>query len=105
MFGYRHQFDMGVVHLLAIGDELVCQVAIAQPGVRVVARPLPTSHMDFVKGQRTLQPVRLSAAVDPLGVMPLVAVQIRHLGGRSRREFRGKSIRIGLLERAVAVSD
>ena len=57
----RQQLQVRVAHLLAIIDQLMGQLAIAQPAVGIVAGPPPTAQVDFVERQRLLQPVGLAA--------------------------------------------
>ena len=44
MFADRHQFQVGVSHLLAVVDQLACQFAIVQPAVLMVTAATPTAQ-------------------------------------------------------------
>ena len=105
VLAHRQQLEVRVVHLLAVIDELVGQLAIGQPPRRIVARPLPTAQVDLIAGDRPLVPVGLAAVADPVGVVPMVAIEIDDLRGRPRRHFGGEAVGIGLLENLVVVPD
>ena len=98
MLADRQQLDVRVAHLLAVLDQLMGQLAVAQPAAGIVAGPPPTAQVDLVERQRLLQPVGLAALAHPLGVVPVVAVQVDHLRGGPRRHFGAEAERVGLLE-------
>ena len=52
MLADRHQFDVRVAHFLAIGDELMRQLAIVQPAVMAVRAALPAAEMHFIDRDR-----------------------------------------------------
>ena len=115
----RHDFDMRVAHVAHVVHELHRQVVVGVEltalrgegihGARVVAKlvrlalwrvavALPRANMHLVDVQRLRHVVVAGAALEPCGVVPLIAIEGPEHARRSRRAFSLKSIRIGLVE-------
>ena len=105
MLADRKQFQVRIAHLLGIVDQLMRQLAIAQPARGVVAGPLPTAQVDLVERQRLVQPIGLRAAFQPRAIVPLVPVHVDHFRRRARRHLGAETERIGLLGHVVVVAD
>ena len=119
MLHKRHDLDMRIAHVAHVVHELHRQVVVgvklaALRGERVhgagvvavlvrlaqrrvaVALPRANMHLVDVKGLRHV--VVAGAALEPRGIVPLVAVESPQHAGGTRRALGLKGIRIGLVE-------
>ena len=88
------QLDVRVAHPLHVFDQVDGQFAIAQ---ELPLRPAhPGFQVHFVDRDRRLQPVGAAARFHPVGVVPLVFVDIPDHRGRFRRHLAVEGVRIGL---------
>ena len=119
MFHKRHDLDMRVAHVVHVVHELHRQVVVGVElaalrgegvhGAGVVAVlvrlalwrvtvALPRANMNFVDIERLRHVVVAGAALEPRGVVPLVAIEGPQHAGGTRRALGLKGIRIGLVE-------
>ncbi len=105
MLADGQQLNVRETHLAAIVDQLMRQLAIRQPPMRVVPGPTPASQMDFVNRHRRIQRLAMLPAGHPFGVVPGVAVEVDDLRGRARRNFGREAVRVGLLDHVIAAAD
>ncbi len=119
MLHERHDLDMRIAHVAHVVHELHRQVVVGVElaalrgegihGARVVAVlvglalrriavALPRANMHLVDVERLRHVVVAGAALEPCGVVPLVAVEGPQHARRSRRALGLKGIRIGLVE-------
>jgi hypothetical protein len=75
MFHDGKQFDVGVTEFFDVRDELVCKFAVVEPAIVVFRDATPRAEMNFVDGNRRLEPVLAGALRDPIGVVPVVGVE------------------------------
>ena len=119
MLHKRHDLDMRVAHVAHVVHELHRQVVVgvklaALRGERVhgagvvavlvrlalrrVAVALPRANMHLVDVERLRHVVVAGAALEPRGVVPLIAVEGPQHAGGTRRALGLKGIRIGFVE-------
>ena len=125
MLHERHDLDMRVAHVARVVPELYRQVVVAVElaalrgegihgagivavlvglALRRIAVALPRTNMHLVDVQRLRHVVMTGAALEPCGVVPLVAVQAPQHAGRTRRALGLKGVRIGLIKLFAFVS-
>ena len=119
MLHKRHDLDMRVAHIAHVVHKLHRQVVVGvelaalrgegvhgtgvvavlvRLALRCVAVALPRANMHLVDVERLRHVVVAGAALEPRGVVPLVAIEgPQHTGG-TRRALGLKGIRIGLVE-------
>ena len=61
--------------------------------------------MDLVERNRLVKSFILFTSGNPIAVFPMMAIQIDHIRGRSRRDLRGKTNRVGFVGCLVTLSD
>ena len=119
MLHERHDLDMRVAHVAHVVHELHRQVVVGvelaalrgegihRAGVvavlvrlalRRVAVALPRANMHLVDVQRLRHVVMAGAALEPRGVVPLIAVEGPQHARGTRRALGLKGVRIGLVE-------
>ena len=119
MLHERHDLDMCVAHVAHVVYELYRQVVVGvelaalrgegvhgtgvvaelvRLALRRVAVALPRSDMHLVDVERLRHVVVAGAALEPSGVVPLIAVEGPQHAGGTRRALGLKGIRIGLIE-------
>ena len=115
----RHDLDMRVAHVAHVVHELDRQVVVGvelaalcgegihgaggvavlvRLALRRVAVALPRANMHLVDVERLRHVVVAGAALEPRGVVPLVAIKGPQHAGGTRRALGLKGIRIGLVE-------
>ena len=99
VFRGGQKLDVREAHLHAVGDEFPLEFGVGQPAVGGVPRPSPAAQVDLVHVHRGRQGVAGGPGRHPLAVVPLVACQIDHAGGRAGRHLGAEAVGIG----AVAV--
>src|SRR5882762_2407811 len=97
------QLDVGIAKFLYVGDELIAEFAISEPAAALFWDTAPSAEMDFVNGDRFLEPVRLGALGDPSGVIPLIGIQVGDDGASLRAELGAEGVRISLERDHVSV--
>ena len=104
VFHHRQHLDMGVAHIEHIGDQLIRQLLIGQrTAVRI---PPPRRGVYLVNIDRAVIDRLPFLFLLPCGVLPLVAVQIVHLGRRARTRLKMIGVGVGLhVHRAVVPRD
>ena len=119
MLHKRHDLDMRIAHVAHVVHELHRQVVVGvelaalrgegihgtgvvavlvRLALRRVAVALPRANMHLVDVKRLRHVVVAGAALEPRGVVPLVAVKRPQHAGRTRRALGLKGVRIGLVE-------
>ena len=119
MLHERHDLDMRIAHVahvvhklyrqLVVGVELAALRGEGVHGARVVAvlvrialrrvaMALPRANMHFVDVEGLRHVVVAGAALEPRGVVPLIAVEGPQHACRTRRALGLKGVRIGLVE-------
>ena len=119
MLHKRHDLDMRVAHVAHVVHELHRQVVVGvelaalrgegihgagvvavlvRLALRRVAVTLPRANMHLVDVKGLRHVVMAGAALEPRGIVPLVAIEGPQHAGRSRRALGLKGIRIGLVE-------
>ena len=119
MLHKRHDLDMRVAHVAHVVHELHRQVVVGvelaalrgegvhgtgvvaelvRLALRRVAVALPRANMHLVDVERLRHVVVTGAALEPRGVVPLIAVEGPQHAGGTRRALGLKGIRIGLIE-------
>ena len=119
MLHKRHDLDMRVAHVVHEVHELDRQVVVGvelaalrgegihgtgvvavlvRLALRRIAVALPRANMHLVDVERLRHVVVAGAALEPRGVVPLIAIEGPQHAGRSRRALGLKGIRIGLVE-------
>ena len=98
MFRDGQQFEMGVVHLDRVGNQLGRQLAIVQLATFLAgdAMAQPGPQMDLVHRHRRSVPVGGRPPIDPGIVAPFEAIRRGHDGAGGGRQLRRKSVRVGL---------
>ena len=96
MFGYRQKFHMGEPELLDVFNQPGGQLSIREPPVSLFGHTHPGAKMDLVDNHRFLAKVSLTPVGHPLVIMPFIAAQVPHYGGRFRPQLHGECIRVGL---------
>ena len=93
---YRKKLDVGIAHLLYIGDQLMGQLPVTKCAV-VLRRPPPAAQVDFVDIQRLGKRLPAAALFKPRLVPPRVSSQ-RPDAGRGARGLLGvKAVRVRLV--------
>ena len=124
MLHERHDLDMRVAHVAHVVHELHRQVVVSvelaalrgegihgagvvavlvRLALRCVAMALPRANMHLVDVKGLRHVVVASTALEPCGVVPLVAIEGPQHARRSRRALGLKGIRIGLVELVALV--
>ena len=67
---------MGIAEFLYVRNELIAEFAIGEPAAALFRDATPSAEMDFVNGDRFLEPIRLGAVGDPSGVIPPIGIQV-----------------------------
>ena len=119
MLHKRHDLDMRVAHVAHVVHELYRQVVVGvelaalrgegihgagvvavlvRLALRRVAVALPRANMHLVDVERLRHVVMAGAALEPRGVVPLVAIEGPQYAGGTRRALGLKGVRIGLVE-------
>ena len=119
MLHKRHDLDMRIAHVAHVVHELHRQVVVGvklaalrgegihgagvvavlvRLALRRVAVALPRANMHLVDVKRLRHVVVAGAALEPRGVVPLIAVEGPQHAGGTRRALGLKGIRIGLVE-------
>ena len=119
MLHKRHDLDMRVAHVVHVVHELDRQVVVGvklaalrgegvhgawvvavlvRLALRRIAVALPRANMHLVDVERLRHVVVAGAALEPRGIVPLIAVECPQHARRSRRALGLKGIRIGLVE-------
>ena len=89
------QLDVRVAQLFHVGNELVGYFAVGEPAVAFLGNAAPGAEMDFVDGQRRLEPVFLGATRHPRRVSPGIVVKARDDRTGVRPELGAKAVGIG----------
>ncbi len=106
MLADRQQLEVRVAHLVGSSRPVGGPArGSSSQRLRVVAGPPPTAEVDFVERQRRVEPVGLLATGHPVGVVPVVAVEIGDLRGGARRHLGGEAVGVGLLEHLVVMAN
>ena len=119
VFHERHDLDMRVAHVAHVVHELHRQVVVGvelaalrgegihgagvvavlvRLALRRVTVTLPRANMHLVDVERLRHVVMAGTALEPRGVVPLVAIEGPQHAGGTRRALGLKGIRIGLVE-------
>ena len=98
MLRHREELDVGVSHLLDVGNEVVGQLPVRQVRPPLALLPLPGAEVDLVHGHGSLEDASSRAALQPGRVPPLVAFDGADDRSRPRRELEPEAERVGLGE-------
>ena len=119
MLHKRHDLDMRIAHVAYVVHELHRQVVVGiklaalcgerihgagvvavlvRLALRRIAVAFPRANMHLVDVERLRHVVMAGAALEPRGVVPLVAIEGPQHARRSRRALGLKGVRIGLVE-------
>ncbi len=98
VLGDGHQLDVGIAHLCDVLDELVRQVAIAEKAPAFLMRHAsPTAQVDFVDADWLVEGLALLALLQPLLIVPLVAVDVPHPGIGAGADFGIEAVGVRLV--------
>ena len=103
MLGDRQQLDVRVAHPLDVVRELRRHLAVREPPSVLLGIAPPRAEVDLVDRHRVRARVARGARGDPVGVVPLVAVELRDLRRGLRANLGGEAVRVGLLAESAAV--
>ena len=81
MLHQRQELHVGETAALHVGDQWLGQLLVAQEVSWLVRRPAPAPQMDFVNGDRPLEPRRLTSRRHPVVVAPFVPEVPHHRTG------------------------
>jgi hypothetical protein len=76
MLGDGQQLDVGVTHLHYVRDQSLRQFKIAKVTVSFVSPASPRAEVHFVNADRALRPIPSPPRFHPLGVAPLITIEI-----------------------------
>jgi len=96
------EFDMRVAEVFDVGDELVGEFAIGEPAVVSFGDAPPGAEMDFVDGDRRLEPVFLDAPGEPIGIVPFVVIEAGDDGAGVGAKFGTEGVGIGFKRQDVS---
>ena len=99
----REQFDVRVAEFFHIRNQLIGKFAVGEPAILVVGNGAPGAEVHFVDGDGGFEPFLGSAVRDPIGVLPLVGVEIGDNGPGSWTNFRSEAVRVRFERKHVAV--
>ena len=98
MFRHREEFDVGVSHLLDVGNEIVGQLPVRQVRPPLALLPLPGAEVDLVDRHGGFEDVSPRPFLHPRRVAPLVTVNGADDRPRPRRELEPEAERVGLCQ-------
>ena len=94
ILGDGQKLHMGVAHILYVGDQLIGQLGIIVGHAALFGAPAACVH--FVDIQRRVDHIGLFLCLFPLGIAPLIALNVIHLTGVGGACFGMECIGIGL---------
>ena len=94
MLTERHELQMGIMHILDIADQLICQIPIAE--IATLQGTTPGTQMHLIRQHGGLIGTLLLFLCIPSCILPIIAGKIIYLRCRLRLLLRKKTIRIGL---------
>ena len=100
VFGDGQHLDVGVAHLLDVGDEGVGHLPVGEIALAplLVGLAAPGSEMHLVDGDRSVQGLAAGAVFHPVVVLPLVAVQVGDHRAGARPLLHEEAEGIGLVD-------
>src|SRR6185369_6185135 len=98
MLADRHQLDVRIAHLQAVGDKLVGQIAIVQPAVMAAGTSLPASQVYLVDADGFIELIRISPPIQPFLILPLEPREVGDNRRRAGRQLGRKTVRIALID-------
>jgi hypothetical protein len=105
MFRHAHEFHMRVPHVLDVRNELLHRLTPIHEGrPAFMPWPSPRSQVHFVRIERPAPRIGAAALGQPLGVLPVMAVQRGHQGAGVRTQLHGEAVRVGLQEQISLTS-
>ncbi len=95
MFHDGQKFDVRVAELLDVGNQLVGELAVAEPAIVFFRNTPPGAEVHFVNRNGLLEPVSRGPLLYPVRIVPGMFVEPRDDRAGVRPQFRGKTVRIG----------
>ena len=94
IFRYRHKLDVRVVQFFDVWNQLIRQLFVVENVA--VGVPSPAARMHLVDVHRAFVRIDGFPLFQPLGVLPLVAVEFIEFAAVCRSRFEMQAVRIGL---------
>ena len=88
------QFEVCVAEFFYVRNELIGEFPIGEPAVGVFRNAPPGTEMNFVNGDRRVEPILLFTRGEPVVVAPRIILQFRDNGAGFGAKLRTERVRI-----------
>src|SRR5579871_2688868 len=97
MLADGQELDMRIAHLFDIGWQFLRQFFIRKKAPAFFCAAAPGTQVHFINRQRSVKRLAFFAAVQPVGILPLILVQIEDNRGSCRAHFGIEAVWVGAL--------